>query len=294
MLAHLTSCRRAIRRTSAALVLAGSLVAVAACSSDTASDAVPVVSDVQATGRELATKFLTILQSGDTKALDAFLDPTFQLQRADGSGATKAEYLANPAKVKSFELGKDLTAQWSGSVLTVRYSIVIHETINGKDFSKGEAARLSAFVWHDGEWFLASHANFNVPESDSAPVLTDPNATGRELAAQFIDILKRKDRDALGKFLAGAFQIQRADGTSADRTEYLAADINISSADLGDEVEAIQEGNTLTVRWSVKLKETVDGKPTSEVFAPRLSTFIWEGGAWALLSHANFNPPVQK
>lgn len=284
--------RRVALRALAGVAALALSVGVAGCASDTSSDAVPVVKDVTATGRELATKFLTLLQNNDATGLDAFLDTAFQIQRADGSFAGKAEYLKNPAKVKSFELSPDLSAVMSGNLITVRYAIMATETINGKSFSKGEAPRLSTFAWHDGTWHLVSHANFNLPADTSAPVLDDASATGRALAEQFIDILKRKDRDALAAFLAGAFQIQRADGTSADRAEYLTADINISSSELGPEVEGIQEGNTLTVRWSVKLVETVNGKPTSEVFAPRLSTFIWEGGTWALLAHANFNPPV--
>lgn len=285
--------RWATARAVLGVVAAATVLVVSGCAADNGSDALPAVTNVQETGRDLATKFLTILQSGDSGALDAFLDATFQIQRADGSGATKVEYLANPAKVQTFELGKDLSAEWSGSVLTVRYSILVSETINGETFSKGEAPRLSTFVWHDGAWFLASHANFNLPAAGQAPVLDDPNATGRELAAEFIAILSRKDAAALAAFLAPAFQIQRADGTSADKSEYLAADISISSSEMGDDVEAIQDGNVLTVRWSLKLIETIEGSPTSEVFAPRLSTFVWQDGAWRLLAHANFNPPLK-
>lgn len=284
---------RPLRVAFAACAVACCLVVAGGCASDSASDAVPVVKDVQGTGRDLATRFIAILQSGDAAALDAFLDPTFQIQRADGSGATKVEYLANPAKVQTFELGKEVSAQWSGSVLTVRYGIVVHEVINGEDFSKGEAPRLSTFVWHDGAWFLASHANFNLPAAEAAPVLADPNETGHELVIRFGEILQSKDHAALEEFLAGAFQMQRADGTSTDRSEYLALDINLKNFALGDDLEAYQEGNALTVRWQAKVVETVDGKPRSEVFAPRLSTFIWEEGAWRLLSHANFNPPVK-
>ena len=128
--------------------------------------------------------------------------------------------------------------------------------------------------------------------SDALPVVTDVNATGRELAQRFITILKDKDQAALADFLAGAFQIQRADGTGANRAEYLEADIKISSFELGPEVYAVQEANTLTVRWSLQIDEVINGKTTGKKLAPRLSTFLWENGAWRLLSHANFNPPV--
>lgn len=277
----------------AAVVALGSLAAATGCSPDNGSDAVPVVKDVDETGRELATKFLSILESGDTAALDAFLDPTFQLQRADGTGATKAEYLADPAQVKSFDLGEDLRAQWNGSVLTVRYSIVVQAVVDGNEFGAGRAPRLSTFVWRDGSWRLASHANFNLPADETAPTLPDPDETGRELVIRFGEILQSKDRAALEAFLASGFQMQRADGTSTDRSEYLALDINLKNFALGDDLEAYQEGNALTVRWSAKVVETVDGQPRSEVFAPRLSTFLWVDGAWRLLSHANFNPPLK-
>jgi|GEM_PF-537387 len=265
---------------------------IAACGSDSGDDAAPVLADANATGSELATEFLTILQNGDRDALDAFLDESFQLQRADGSAATKAEYLGNPAKVTSFELGQTVTAVQSGSMLSVRWSVIIDEVVNGKVLSKAEAPRLSAFVWDSGRWRLAAHANFNVPADEAAPTLADPNQTGRELVIRFGEILQTKDRPALEAFLAGGFQLQRADGTSSDRTEYLALDIDLKNFAIGDDLEAYQEGNALTVRWSAKVVETVDGQPRSEVFAPRLSTFLWVDGAWRLLSHANFNPPV--
>ncbi len=275
----------------AAGVVLGAL-ALSSCAQDESSDAVPAVSDVQATGKELATQFLTILQSGDKTALQAFLDDAFQLQRADGTGADKTQYLENPATVKSFTLGKELTAAINGDVMTVRWSVVGNVVINGKEIGKGEAPRLSTFVWHNGAWHLLSHANFALPASSEAPELTDANATGRELAQQFITILKNKDQAALADFLAAAFQIQRADGTGANRTEYLEADINISSFVVGPDLLAIQEGNTLTVRWALQIDEVLNGQATGKKLAPRLSTFLWENGAWRLLSHANFNPPV--
>lgn len=284
------------RRLFSSLVVAAGValgpLALSSCAQDESSDAVPVVTDVQATGRELATQFLTILQSGDKTALQAFLDDAFQLQRADGSGADKAQYLENPATVKSFTLGKELTAAINGDVMTVRWSVVGNVVINGKEIGKGEAPRLSTFVWHNGSWHLLSHANFALPASSEAPELTDADATGRELAQQFITILKNKDQAALADFLAAAFQIQRADGTGANRTDYLEADINISSFVVGPDLLAIQEGNTLTVRWALQIDEVLNGQATGKKLAPRLSTFLWENGAWRLLSHANFNPPV--
>ena len=66
-----------------ALVLPLSMTACGGSSTET-------LADPAATGRELATEFLTILQSKDSAALEDFLADGFQLQRADGSGACRS------------------------------------------------------------------------------------------------------------------------------------------------------------------------------------------------------------
>lgn len=285
--------RRLLRHTLAAgLAVAGLVIGLAACGGDTASDSVPTVTDVNATGRELVTRYANYVADEDYVGLAAFLDAGFQIQRADGTGDDRAAYLANPPKLKSFQIGKTFNAVLSGNVLTARYTIVVDETVDGKMLSPGEAPRLTTFVWHDGEWFLASHASFLLPQS-GVPTLTDPSATGRELAERFITILRDKDNGALADFLAAGFQIQRADGSGANRAEYLATDIKISSFELGETVTAVQDGATLTVRWSLMLDETINGEVTGKAQAPRLSTFVWENNGWRLLSHANFNPPAK-
>jgi hypothetical protein len=89
----------------------------------------------------------------------------------------------------------------------------------------------------------------------TVPTVTDPSATGRELATEFMTILQRGDRDALGAFLAEGFVIQRSDGSTATRDEYLAAPITVSSFELGPDVLGVQDGDVLVVRWSVKAAE---------------------------------------
>jgi hypothetical protein len=150
-------------------LVAVTLVATGCSDDDTDDDtnAAPVLTDVDVTGRELATEFLTILQSGDTAELGEFLADGFQIRRVEGSGATKAEYLENPAQVGDFTLGDTLTAVQQDDVLTVRWALEVSEAIDGTDFSGDEAPRLSTFVYVDGRWRLLSHANFNLPAADS-------------------------------------------------------------------------------------------------------------------------------
>lgn len=139
-----------------ALVLTGAML-VTSCGSTESLD------DPTATGLELVTEFLTILQSDDSAALEEFLADSFQLQRADGSGATKAEYVANAPSIDTFTISDTLIAVHDGDLLTVRWAVVIEETIDGTEYSKAEAPRLSTFVRDGDDWHLVSHANFNAP-----------------------------------------------------------------------------------------------------------------------------------
>lgn len=129
-------------------------------------------------------------------------------------------------------------------------------------------------------------------DSSGAPTIDDPAATGRELAIDFLDMLQRSDAAALEDFLAPAFQLQRADGSGYDRDEYLANPAIVNTFEVGDEVFASQQDDVLVVRWGAQVNEITEGTKLSEVYAPRLSTFVWSDGAWRLLAHANFNPPA--
>jgi hypothetical protein len=146
-----------------AVVAVATLMPVALMAAPAAAASAPNLKDPNATGEKLATKFLTLLQSGDTKGLAAFLDPAFQLQRADGTGVNRAEYLANPAKVSSFELGPELVTVQHRDALTVRWQLEVDVSIDGTQYRTTEAPRLSTFRWDGRQWRMVSHANFNVP-----------------------------------------------------------------------------------------------------------------------------------
>jgi len=153
---------RSSTRGAAVLVLAALALTVFLAAPASASSA-PRLKDPDATGEKLATKFLTLLQTKDSKGLAAFLDPSFQLQRADGTGATRSEYLANPSTVASFKIGPQLSAVQAGDVLTLRWQLEANTQIDGTQYRTTEAPRLSVFRWDGRQWRLVSHANFNVP-----------------------------------------------------------------------------------------------------------------------------------
>lgn len=105
-------------------------------------------------------RFFNLVQSHDTKGLDRFLSPAFQIERADDSGATKTEYLANLPTITTFSIS-NVTATQTGSVLVVRYLATIEGIVNGKRATPGPAPRISVFVRTGKTWQLAAHANFN-------------------------------------------------------------------------------------------------------------------------------------
>jgi Domain of unknown function (DUF4440) len=113
-----------------------------------------------ATARQLATRFFTLLERKDVAGLRRFLSPAFQIQRADGSAAGKAQYLKQLPDVRSFKLSRFAATQ-TGSVLVARYLATATGTVNGKPYTPGPAPRLSVFVWNGRAWQLVAHANFN-------------------------------------------------------------------------------------------------------------------------------------
>ncbi len=155
------------------LIGATALVALSliACSSDDDADesAAATVPDVTAsTAQALTSQFITLLQKKDTSGLTAFLDDGFMLQRADGSFAVKADYLKNLPTIGNFAV-TNVNFKQRGDTFVVRWDLTVNETIDGKEYAGTPAPRLSTFVYHDSEWRMFSHANFNAPAQPAPP-----------------------------------------------------------------------------------------------------------------------------
>ena len=148
----------------AVLMLAVGLVAglAAACGDDSGSDDASTTTSTaleQVSDAALVSEFFELLQARDYDGLADYLSPAFQLQRADGTHATKEEYLADPSEVEDFEI-LDVEGTRVGDVRVIRSSFVAKETINGQEVSTDPAPRLSTFVWNGERWQIVSHANF--------------------------------------------------------------------------------------------------------------------------------------
>lgn len=121
-----------------------------------------------------------------------------------------------------------------------------------------------------------------------APQLADPVATATELLTTWLETLKAGE--SVADLIAPNFQLQRADGSGADRDQYLANPATVSEYTFGDSIVASQSGNTLSVRWSVKVSEVINGQEYIDIEAPRITAFEWTGDAWQIVSYGNFNP----
>src|SRR5262249_22639166 len=149
-----TEIGEAMRRALSVIVLASALVLSAAGVATPATAVAPRATseaDATATGKTLVNKFFTLVQKKDTAGLKQFLSSAFELQRADGSGANKSEYLDNLSTVQSFTLSQ-IRASRSASVLVVRYLAEATGIVNSKPYDPGPAPRLTVFSRNGDRW----------------------------------------------------------------------------------------------------------------------------------------------
>jgi ketosteroid isomerase-like protein len=110
-------------------------------------------------------RWLTAVSSGDAGQVGAVLAPEFQLQRADGSGYTKEEYLATGLPyIPSVPAVSNLIATVHGDLMVVRYTLDLPpETVIGGGPVSPTAPRLSVFRRDGDNWQISAHANFAEP-----------------------------------------------------------------------------------------------------------------------------------
>jgi hypothetical protein len=142
------------------LTLLSLMLASGASGSRAAGCLAPQPANATTTASQLVNRFFVLLEHKDHAGLQRFLSPGFQVQRADGSGAAKKDYLANLATINQFQITQ-LRATRADGALVVRYLAQVEGVVNGKPYTPGPAPRLSVFVWNGKRWQLAAHANFN-------------------------------------------------------------------------------------------------------------------------------------
>ena len=126
----------------------------------------------------------------------------------------------------------------------------------------------------------------------SAPQLAHPASTARGLVTAWMTALKSGDKKTIAGFLAPNFLIQRADGSTSDRSQYLEKPPTVASFTIGKDIKAIQDGPSLSVRWSLEVDEVINGKTFKAGEAARLTGFQWTGARWQIATYANFKLPA--
>ena len=252
-------------------------------------------------GQELLDDFFSILQRGDTEELDAFLDPAFQIARADGSTADKAQYLEQPPTVEAYQVD-NVVATRDGNVLVVRSEVTTEEVIDRQVIASSPAPRLSVFVDNAGTWQLIAHANLNIPSSDTPPYpaaaspLSNPAspedaATAERVQNEFFGALQSGNAEALAALLSPAFQLVRADGSYADREQYLANPATMNSFTLSD-FEVTAQGDVIVARFLGQTSEVINGVEYNRDPAPRFAVMKRDGDTWKIVAQVNFNAPT--
>ncbi|MGI9187054.1 MAG: nuclear transport factor 2 family protein [Gaiellales bacterium] len=145
------------------LILALALLALSVGSASAASPD-RVIHTKSSTGLQLMTAYSTLLVKKDLPALTALLAPSFQIQRADGSHATRAQYLAKLPDLRAFAFD-DSTATRSGDVITFRALATSTLFINGAMYSPDPAPQMAVFRWRSGAWSVVAQGNFNLPKT---------------------------------------------------------------------------------------------------------------------------------
>jgi len=248
----------------------------------------------------LADKFFSLLQRSDTTGLSAFLSPGFQLIRADGSTADKAQYVANPAEVTNYSIS-DFSVGRQGDALVALYTVTTRERIDRQLYNDEPRQRLSVFVDDGGEWQLIAHANLNTPRKEAQAVTQSPTplsspappevvAQAEQVQNTFFQAITDKDTSALNEVLSPAFLLVRADGSSATKEQYLANPATITSFELTD-FAVTEAGNVMVARFSGTTAETINGVEFASEPAPRFSVMVNDGGSWQIIGQVNFNSP---
>lgn len=250
-----------------------------------------------------ADTFFSLLLRDDTEGLAEFLSPGFQIARADGSTADKEAYLQNPADVGAYRL-TDFFVTEAGDALVARYLVTATERIDTQLYSSDPRQRLSVFVRDGDTVTLLAHANLNTPENPTAeePAETEPPANSvatsdpadvaiaEETQNAFFSALVDGDGEALEELLSPAFQLVRADGSSATKDQYLANPAVMDSFELTDFVTT-REGDLIVARFLGATEETIDGQTYSNEPAPRFAVMQQEGDSWRIIAQVNFNRP---
>lgn len=122
-----------------------------------------VFADPHASGEVLYRAYGDLVIAKDVAGLEAALDPAYRIVRADGSSATRDEYLANLPDLRAFTF-TDAHELRTADTITLLVTVQTDLVVDGTMFSRDPAPVLVTFRWDGTRWTVVSHANFNAPQ----------------------------------------------------------------------------------------------------------------------------------
>jgi len=151
--------RAAMRGVMACGVLVAMGLAMAGCG-DGDRDG-PQIDDLDVAARQMVGEYLDALASKSVERIERVLAPSFVVARADGTFASREEYLAAiPDVAPDYEI-TEVRAYRNRDVVVVGYLLRASVRFeSGNTVGSEPARRLSTFQYDDGRWRIASHANF--------------------------------------------------------------------------------------------------------------------------------------
>ena len=276
-----------------------------------------------ASGEELAQAFFSLLQASGTpagqltatpaqiqaaqEAVEPFLDPAFQLVRANGQRYLENNYI--PADVDEFEIRDVVTTSPKDGVVVVRYSVrAPGETAPdaGVLLSDTWQPRLTTFHWDNAakQWRLLSHANFSSPIAaicDQATYPLTPGtpntsaadvALGETLVKQWRDITTGAIRMSVRH---PQHQIQLADGQGWPTKDGTPITWSPAQAYDYNNLVVTRNGDLMVLSYDAVARNIVmEGGIYRSEASPRLLTYLKSpAGKWELISLANFTVPQE-
>ncbi len=134
---------------------------------------------------------------------------------------------------------------------------------------------------------IAGCGSSSFASDDSA---TEANAEGTKLVTRLFEDVKTRNADDLEKFLTPNWLLQRADGQTLTKGEFIEGLPDLMSYEI-ENVKALQYEDSMAVSFVATTDLVVDGTKYPGTPANYLSSFVKVGDEWYILSHANFNKP---
>jgi hypothetical protein len=214
-------------------------------------------------------------------------------------GMTKNTYI--PSDVDTFKISDLKLTHPATDVLVVSYEVTLPNRVDlqaGVMMSSETLPRLTVLQWNKAlkQWQIFSHADFDSPSASlcgSKPVAEvkkgsfskKDNQLGAQVMTEFVAAMlsnRLKDQVLNGyQYVYASGEKQAEDGRFRTRIEKQVPRANL---------EAVQSGRLLAIRYDTQSALSVDGEAVDQSMKPRLFTFYKnDKGEWRFVASAVFS-----